>query len=572
MTFSLRTLFRRRSRKALAAPLSGNLLLRTGRPRSVGAGTPRASTKLGKTRFWIEELAEGEAAESRATGHLDDLLDQLAPLLDQGAQADLFDFVLTTVLADLAKPGAATLAGSLRLLRDRFSRPLPELPADAPGGPVITVDTITAIDDRSFWFGGWSRDPDGTLMALEVVSPEGQRARLLEDAYRFTRPDVQEALSSAGIPSEEKHGFAKYVDLASPSPLSDGWMWELRTPTGTGFRGAAPAVIRDPQVALRVITELAPDELDVGDMRRDHGHAALQRLQARTSRSTRIDSDIQYGERPESPDVSIVVPLYRRIDFLEHQVVQFWQDPELCTSELIYVLDSPELAEPLTRLAAGLHDLYGLSFRVVTLNRNAGYSTANNIGASLARGRLLLLLNSDVLPSEPGWLGRMLQFHDATPDIGALGPKLLYEDDSIQHAGMYFQRDSRTGYWENRHYSKGFSRFMPAASVSRPVPAVTGACLMVERALWEGLGGLRDAYVQGGYEDSDLCLRLLDAGRQNWYLGSVELYHLEAQSFRIDARGANRYNAWLQTHLWDQRIEDVMRERPEMTALVAVLD
>ncbi len=160
---------------------------------------------------------------------------------------------------------------------------------------------------------------------------------------------------------------------------------------------------------------------------------------------------------------------------------------------------------------------------------------------------------------------KLREFYDATPQIGALGPKLLYEDESIQHAGMYFARDAEYRHWENQHYFKGFSRSLPAANVSRPVPAVTGACLMVERALFDQVGGLSSQYVQGGYEDSDLCLRLIEAGRRNWYLAGVELYHLEAQSFPIHVRSTNRYNAWLQTHLWNDRIEQTMAEQPDVS-------
>jgi GT2 family glycosyltransferase len=98
---------------------------------------------------------------------------------------------------------------------------------------------------------------------------------------------------------------------------------------------------------------------------------------------------------------------------------------------------------------------------------------------------------------------------------------------------------------------------------TREVSAVSGACLMIDRALYEELGGLRDIFVQGGYEDSDLCLRLLEAGRRNWYLADVELYHLEAQLFYITARPANQYNRWLQNHLWNDRIEEVMRSHSQ---------
>jgi GT2 family glycosyltransferase len=281
---------------------------------------------------------------------------------------------------------------------------------------------------------------------------------------------------------------------------------------------------------------------------------------------------VEHGSVPTSPDVSVIVPLYRRIDLIEHQLAQFWRDPDLARVELIYVLDSPERAEDLNRLAGPLHELYGLPFKVLTLNRNGGYAVANDLGASRARGRLLMLLNSDVLPVGPGWLGRMQAFYDATPDIGALGPKLLYEDESIQHAGMYFQRDASTRLWENQHYYKGFARSLPAANVSRPVPGVTGACMLVERALFESLGGFATVYVEGGYEDSDFCIRITEAGRRNWYVADVELYHLEAQSFFIHTRLANPCNAWIQTHLWNDEITALMRAEPDPTdeRLIAV--
>jgi GT2 family glycosyltransferase len=172
-----------------------------------------------------------------------------------------------------------------------------------------------------------------------------------------------------------------------------------------------------------------------------------------------------------------------------------------------------------------------------------------------------VLLNSDVIPDSPGWVSSLSHFYDATPSIGALGPKLLYEDGSLQHAGLYFDRGPDATLWTNLHYFKGLDSDFAPANVTRPVPAVTGACLMIERALWDDVGGLNCAYVQGGYEDSDLCLRLLEAGRDNWYLPHVELHHLEDQSFPSEARrNATAYNTWLQTHLWGDRIERIMRD------------
>jgi GT2 family glycosyltransferase len=209
--------------------------------------------------------------------------------------------------------------------------------------------------------------------------------------------------------------------------------------------------------------------------------------------------------------------------------------------------------------ARQLHELYRVPFRVVFLTRNLGFAGANNAAVPLTSGRLLLLLNSDVMPSRPGWLARMRAFYDATPGIGSLGVKLLYEDDTLQHAGLYFRREPNTTVWENEHYFKGLEQTFAPANVTRKVPGVTGACLMISRALYLEQGGLRGMYLQGDYEDSDLCLRLLTAGYDNWYLADVALYHLEGQSYGWTGRTrASRYNAWTHTHLWDDVIRTTM--------------
>src|SRR5438876_932272 len=82
---------------------------------------------------------------------------------------------------------------------------------------------------------------------------------------------------------------------------------------------------------------------------------------------------------------------------------------------------------------------------------------------------------------------------------------------------------------------------------------------MVDRDLFVKVGGFSGAFVRGDYEDSDFCLRLIEAGCENWYFADVELYHLEGQSYESSLRRtASRYNGWLQTHIWGDRIAEVM--------------
>ena len=167
----------------------------------------------------------------------------------------------------------------------------------------------------------------------------------------------------------------------------------------------------------------------------------------------------------------------------------------------------------------------------------------------------------------------MTELYDSLDMPGAVGPMLLYEDNSLQHAGLYFERPPESRLWSNEHYFKGLHMDLPAANIPREVPAVTAACLMVDAELYRQVGGLSGAYVQGDYEDSDLCLRLRDAGRRNWYLPQVRLYHLEAQSYPSSARNVNReYNRWLFNETWGDVIGQLATEESPFEIRVAEAD
>ena len=453
---------------------------------------------------------------------------------------------------------ARALAEWREILRERLTYCTP-----ARGEQLgLQIESLLRVDERSFYVRGWFRDGEAEIVRLTAVSPEGVRAELLDGTFRFSRPDVQRFYEPHPNDAEAKLGFIRFFTLPAPSDLSAGWIFELRSSSGAAVEVESP----EPDTELitvrdTILQDLAHERPPKSQLIRHHAHPALTRLQERRHAEVGVDEVLQYGTPPESPTISIVVPLYGRIDFLEQQLAQFVHDPELASTDLIYVLDSPALAEQLITAAAGLHQLYGLAFRIVILQRNGGYSAANNLGASFARAPLLLLLNSDVLPDRPGWLGKMAAFYRSKPNIGALGPKLLFEDDTLQHAGLYFAPVADQSGWENMHYFKGLHRAFPAANVTRRVPAVTGACLMISRELYASHGGLRGSYVQGDYEDSDLCLRLSGAGLENWYLPEAELYHLEGQSYALPLRRlTGRYNLWLHTHLWDAQIHALMKD------------
>ena len=460
-------------------------------------------------------------------------------------------------------PFRRQLSQDLHAVHETLREALPsvQIAADQPRG--LFVDQLYSLDDSAFYVRGWVRDTEAELTSLVVVSPEGATSDVLPGLARYPRPDVDAFYADDGaVPTAERTGFLATFVLPAPSRLGVGWKLELRNAAGDAVEAPAPPVLSDPLAArTAVLSDLAYDLAPDAPFLAAHAEPALSRLVAHRTGPEEVTAVHTYGTPVTAPEVTVLVPLYKRLDFLEHQLAAFVSDPAMRAVDLVYVLDSPELSQLAVQQAEGLSRMYAVPFRLVLLRRNLGFADANNVGARFARGRLLLLLNSDVLPDRPGWLATLVEAHDRLPDVGAVGAKLLYEDDSLQHAGMYFDRPEGSALWTNGHYFKGLHRSFPPACVERSVPAVTGACMMLATDLWNEVGGLCGGFVQGDYEDSDLCLRLLQRGLRNWYVPAAELYHLEGQSYPDELRRAvGRYNTWLQTHLWDGQVLAAMRD------------
>jgi GT2 family glycosyltransferase len=427
----------------------------------------------------------------------------------------------------------------------------------------LVVDQILRVDEHSFYAQGWFRDEEADVTRLTAVSPEGSRAELYGNVFRYLRPDVATFFAEEGWPGQ-KDGFVCYFELDAPSVLRDGWLLEMENADGVALEVQVPTLIEDPVIVRELLlAQTVRERVPSDELMANHILPAMSRVQARVENRARIENVLTFGTIPTSPDVTIVVALYQQLDHVEAQLAAFADDPMMQETELIYVLDSPEQTQVLENLAPFLFPIYRVPFRIAVLAQNVGFAEANNAGASIARGRLLLLLNSDVLPDRPGWIETMRDFYDSKPDIGALGPKLLYEDETIQHAGMYLQQPPNSPMWYDAHYCKGLHRTFEDANVARPVPAVSGACMMIDRTLYEGRGGLSGRYVRGDWEDFDLCMQLMQMGKRNWYIPDAELYHLEGQSYAPTVRmAANTYNTWLHTHSWKDAILE-LAERKE---------
>jgi O-antigen biosynthesis protein len=460
----------------------------------------------------------------------------------------------------LARAGdGAGLSRSLHEVREALRERLPRYTRGAHGPRGLMVESVLQLDERAFYMEGWAIDRESDIIRLEAVSPEGERVDLLSSAFRFPQPHVSAHFGNPDASDEECPGFVCFAELDGPSHLDEGWVLEMENADGERLEAAGPPVVRDRSaVRERVLCAPVRERVLDEDLMEGHVRQAIERLQRQVEADVGLRTVAQFGAVPVAPDVTVVIPLYKRIDLVEEQLAQFVLDPYLARQDIVYVLDSPEDEDQLLEMASRLHPLYEVPFRVAVLRRNAGFAHANNAGVGIARTPLLLLLNSDVLPDRPGWLERMVAFHESRDDVGAVGAKLLYEDGSIQHAGIHFHRPEGQTVWQDAHYYKGLHRDFPEANVPRVVPVISGACMMIARDLYESMGGLHGGYVQGDYEDADICLRMMEAGLRNWYLPNVELFHLEALSYSSSLRiPANRYNAWLHTRTWGDRIHQL---------------
>jgi GT2 family glycosyltransferase len=206
-----------------------------------------------------------------------------------------------------------------------------------------------------------------------------------------------------------------------------------------------------------------------------------------------------------APAFSFIIPLYDCLELTQAGLASLRATlPTDLAYEIIFVDDgSTDGTRPwLTTL--------GPPHRVVLNERNLGYAAANNRAAAIAQGEWLVLLNNDLVLL-PGWFESLRRAHASLgPRAGLVGNvQLDVRSGLVDHAGIVINRQGKPVH--DRTPPSWLARlFRPV----RPVPAVTGACLMVRRDLWQQLGGFDEGYMNGG-EDIDLCFRARAAGYIN---------------------------------------------------------
>lgn len=221
-----------------------------------------------------------------------------------------------------------------------------------------------------------------------------------------------------------------------------------------------------------------------------------------------------------TPLISIIIPTRDRRQLLERCVKSIQKKTDYSNYEII-ILDNlssePDTLKYLKRI--------NLKHRVCPYSKPFNFAAMNNFGASHARGEYFLFLNNDTEVIDSGWLRAMLE-HAQRAEVGAVGAKLLYPNGRIQHAGVVYGVGGVAG-----HAFKGCARksssYFGFSDLIRNCSAVTAACMMVPRRVFEELRGF-DERFRVAFNDVDLCLRMRERGYLIVYTPLAQLYHYES--------------------------------------------
>lgn len=217
--------------------------------------------------------------------------------------------------------------------------------------------------------------------------------------------------------------------------------------------------------------------------------------------------------------------------------------------------------------------------KVIRDDRPFNYSALNNMAAEHSQGELLALLNNDIEVIEGSWLTEMAG-HALRPDVGCVGAKLLYPDNTIQHAGVLVGSGMNTHGTVASHYSRGTAEFALGygnrSVVTLELTAVTAACLLVKKSTFKIVEGLDAKNLSVAYNDVDFCLRVGELGLKNIWTPHALLYHHESISRGRDTSRKNiqRFipealymkNRWIKYRKCDPHYNpNLNQERPDFS-------
>ena len=258
--------------------------------------------------------------------------------------------------------------------------------------------------------------------------------------------------------------------------------------------------------------------------------------------------------RTQQPQVSIIIPTRDQLEYLRTCIEGIRSQTQYPAWDIVLIDNGSQDPEALAYLAELGEDR---RITVKRWDRPFNYSELCNVGARLAQGELLCMLNNDIEISQPDWLDRLVD-EACEPDCGAVGAMLLYPDGRIQSAGVLM---GPGGVAANRFATVAPQR-VPAEALDHvhEVSAVAGACLLTRKDIYLQLGGLDEHNLRVAFNDVDYCLRLREHGLYCRLEPRVQLIHHESVSLKDHSRGRGddfaREVAWMQSRWADAIARD----------------
>lgn len=233
-------------------------------------------------------------------------------------------------------------------------------------------------------------------------------------------------------------------------------------------------------------------------------------------------------ELKNKPLVSIIIPTKDHADILENCLKSIYKLSTYQNYEIIVIDNNSEKEETFALLKKYAKNK---NFRYQRIECEFNYSYLNNEAVKMAKGEYVVLLNNDIEVITPNWLELMLSYA-SLKNTGTVGAKLLFPDDTIQHAGIIMGKGGLAGH---AHYGKNKDYISPQYELKIPydVSACTAACLMVSKNKFNEVNGLEEK-LKVAFNDVDFNLKLLDKGYNNIFLPNVLLYHYESKSRGLD--------------------------------------
>ena len=239
------------------------------------------------------------------------------------------------------------------------------------------------------------------------------------------------------------------------------------------------------------------------------------------------------------PLVSIIIPTRNGLDLLKQCLNSIFTKTTYFNYEVLIVDNGSDDADILTYFSAlAAHPQHGKNVRIIHDDSPFNYSRLNNKSVLQAKGEIIALLNNDIEVISPNWLSEMVS-HALRPGVGAVGAKLWYPNNTIQHAGVTLGVGGVAAH-AHRLLPQGNFGYMGRAVLTQSFSAVTAACLVIRKAIYDQVDGLNEVELAVGYNDVDFCLRVREAGFRNVWTPLAELYHHESATRGSDVTPVNK--------------------------------